>query len=140
MIGGDKLVVFEGRLKKGDESSRRLVVENKMSDGKRLRLEKGKDFAKGRDVRGRGARSKRKVMNVAKMNGDEYILITVIGGDRKAASKVRCSPFGTMDCGDTAIVGGGTGKSGRSTDGRRRNSERKGRVVLRLRIVIVDVV
>ena len=48
LIGGNKLVGFEGRLKKGDESSRRLVVENKMSDGKRLGFEKGKDFAKGR--------------------------------------------------------------------------------------------
>ena len=64
-----------------------------MSDGKRLGLEKGKDFAKSRDVRGRSARSKRKVVNVAKMHSDEYILITVIGGDRKAVSKVRGSPF-----------------------------------------------
>jgi hypothetical protein len=64
-----------------------------VSDGKRLGLEKGKDFAKGRDVRGRSARSKRKVMNVAKMHGDEYILITVIGGDGETASKVRGSPF-----------------------------------------------
>ena len=104
LIGGDKLVVFEGRLKKGDESSRRLVVENKMSDGKRLGLEEGKDFSKSRDVRGRSAGSKRKVVNITKMHGDEYILITVIGGDRETASKVRGSPLGTMDCGDTAIV------------------------------------
>ena len=87
------MVVLYGRLKKSDKSSRRLVVENKMSDGKRLGFEKGKDFAKGRDVRGRSARSHRKIVNIAKMNSDEYILITVIGGDRKAASKVRGSPF-----------------------------------------------
>ena len=68
-----------------------------MSDGKRLGLEKGKDFAKGRDVRGRSAGSKRKVVNITKMHGDEYILITVIGGDRETASKVRGSPLGTMD-------------------------------------------
>ena len=64
-----------------------------MSDGKRLGLEKGKDFAKGRDVRGRSARSERKVVNVAKMHSDEYILITVIGRDGETASKVRGSPL-----------------------------------------------
>jgi hypothetical protein len=51
-----------------------------MSDGKRLGFEKGKDFAKGRDVRGRSAGSHGKVVHIAKMNSDEYILITVIGG------------------------------------------------------------
>jgi hypothetical protein len=93
LIGGDKLVVFYGSLKKGDESSRRLVVEDKMSDGKRLGLEEGKDLAKGRDVRRSSARPKRTVVYIAKMNSDEYILITVKGGDGKTASKVRSCPF-----------------------------------------------
>ncbi len=48
-----------------------------MSDGKRLGLEEGKDFAKGRDVRRSSARTERKVVDIAKMNGDEYVLITV---------------------------------------------------------------
>ncbi len=64
-----------------------------MSDGKRLGLEEGKDFAKSRDVRCSSARPKRKVVDIAKMNGDEYILITVKGGDGKTASKVRSCPF-----------------------------------------------
>jgi hypothetical protein len=111
-----------------------------VSDRKRLGLEEGKDFAKGRDVRRRRARSKRKVVDVAKMYSDEYILITVKGGDGETASKVRGCPFWAMDCGDTAIVGGGEGKPDRSTDGRRRKRQRKGRRILRLRFMIVDVV
>ncbi len=38
------------RLKEDGERDRRLIVKNKVFDGKRLSIEEGKDFLEGRDV------------------------------------------------------------------------------------------
>ena len=48
-------------------------------------------------------------MNVAKVKGDEKVLVALVRGNRKASGQIRRRPFGTMDGSDLT---GGEGRGG----------------------------
>ncbi len=70
-------------LKESSKSERRLIIQNKVLDGKKLRFEKGKDFLEGGNVRLSRPGFERMVVDVAMVQDDDEVFVAVKGGNGK---------------------------------------------------------
>jgi hypothetical protein len=86
-----------------------------MSDGTRVRREKGTGRAKSMYIRGRGARLEGNEMNIIAVKQDKDILKTVVRWDGKKTGEVGHSPF---TAGDGARASGGEARRELVRDGR----------------------
>ncbi len=90
---------------KGD-SRRSFVVDLKVSERVRERLEESDDGRKGRDIGGGGAGFERGEVDVPVVNGDEYVLVTVHRFDGKTSRQVGRRPFAPVGSEGEAFEGG----------------------------------
>ena len=83
----------EDGAKKGSKVRRSFVVDLKVSERVRERLEESDDGRKGRDIGGGGAVFERGEVDVPVVNSDEYVLVTVHRFDGESARQIGRGPL-----------------------------------------------